>query len=186
MHHEINRYAQLIGYLYFPETQNLGISISPIVNCLKSNQLKIKLKKQMSYQFFSCTYPILICAETFNDSMRKEVYLNFHKLDWQAQPTFISSSILLSEVKKRLKDSTERIKYSRKYMLDNVQVCKTVFSSSIGVSFSRIDYILKNKAKTGTASPDRRGKHSPANKTPIKVKANAFKFPEKFPKYKSH
>ena len=50
----------------------------------------------------------------------------------------------------------------------------------------RATYVINNKGKERISSPDKRGKHLPANKIPIEVIEKVSSFLNEFPKYKSH
>ena len=75
---------------------------------------------------------------------------------------------------------------SVEYSLKGVRICKAVFCGTLGISKSRVTYVLNNKMKSGIVSPDKRGKRSPANKTPTEINVAINLFLDKFPKFKSH
>jgi hypothetical protein len=68
-------------------------------------------------------------------------------------------------------------------------VCKRVFCGILGISFGRLNYILKKKKNVPTGapvSPDKRGKHTPHNKLSNFIHNKIDVFLAEFPKYKSH
>jgi hypothetical protein len=74
----------------------------------------------------------------------------------------------------------------RQYFLGERNVCKAVYAATYGLSYNRIVYVLDNKTKSGTVSPDKRGRKTPANKIPDETLQLIVRFLDDFPKYKSH
>lgn len=72
------------------------------------------------------------------------------------------------------------------YKLKNMPVCKSVFTSTLGINRSRISYLFKCKSENGLPSPDRRGRKSPSNKIDPLTEERVIQFLTLFPKYKSH
>ena len=80
------------------------------------------------------------------------------------------------------KQKSRTIQY---YLMDR-RVCKRIFCSTFGISYNRIDYVLKWKNKNGLPLLDKRGKKIPGNKISHESVNKLNLFLENFPKFKSH
>ena len=70
--------------------------------------------------------------------------------------------------------------------MNNIPVCKSVYTSTLGINGNRITYLFKFKSKDGVTSPDRRGRKIPSNKIDPLTEERVVQFLTIFPKYKSH
>lgn len=69
------------------------------------------------------------------------------------------------------------------YFLGRRQVCRAVFLSTYGISSARIAYLVNRKSRDSAAlSPDRRGRHTPGNKTSPETEASIKAFLASFPR----
>ncbi|GFR61421.1 WS0399_0 protein [Elysia marginata] len=135
------------------------------------------------------------CTTKVPREVRKRIFEEYHAMaDWNSQTQFIVASVVVTDVKrKRLRkvpgeensDHVSRRATSRVFYLTSkkIQVCKPVFMSTLGITGKRVDYALRVKAipMTAIATPDRRGKKQPKNKTSAEVedriKAHINSFP---------
>ncbi|GFN99659.1 hypothetical protein PoB_002616500 [Plakobranchus ocellatus] len=125
------------------------------------------------------------CSIKVPKEVRKKIFDEFHGMaDWNSQTQFIVSSVVVTDVKrksKKLPDGESKASYtsrratSRVFYLtsEKIQVCKPVFMSTLGITGKRVDYALRFKAipLTAIATPDRRGRKEPKNKTSIATEA---------------
>lgn len=119
---------------------------------------------------------------------KAEIFENFWKLgNWNCQSNYIAKSVTLKPCKRRYKTNTQSVTrtVTRKYCLNGLNVCQNVFTSTLGINASRIEYCLKSKAKFGICSPDGRGKHNPRKNEEETIKSTQ-EFLNRFPKYHSH
>ena len=135
------------------------------------------------------------CTAKVPEEVRRKIFEEYHAMaDWNSQTQFIVASVVVTDVKrKRLRkipgednsDHVSRRATSRLFYLTSkkIQVCKPVFMSTLGITGKRVDYALRIKAipMTAIATPDRRGKKEPKNKTSVEVeeriKAHINTFP---------
>ena len=141
-----------------------------------------KLIRKKVFQMIDCKCR-RNCTAKVPKEVRKKIFEEYHAMaDWNSQTQFIVASVVVTDVKrKRLRkapgdetpDHVSRRASSRVFYLTNkkIQVCKTVFMSTLGITGKRVDYALRVKAipMTAIATPDRRGKKQPKNKTPVEA-----------------
>ncbi|XP_068237627.1 uncharacterized protein [Palaemon carinicauda] len=111
-----------------------------------------------------------------NLEIRKKIFSDFWSLaDFSLQNAYIAEKVILAPVLKKCGDKASD-KFaktcSRNYYIklkeggDDVRVCKTAFLNLHGLSNGRVDRVLQAVAcKSPYALQDRRGHHSPKNKT---------------------
>lgn len=145
------------------------------------------------------------CTAKVPKEVRKKIFEEYHAMaDWNSQTQFIVASVVVTDIKRRrpakipgveVPDHVSRRGQTRVFYLTNkkIQVCKTVFMTTLGITGKRVDYALRVKAipLTAIATPDRRGKKEPKNKTSAEVeeriRAHIHSFPRVGPgdKYSS-
>lgn len=117
--------------------------------------------------------------------------------DFNTQNSYLCGCVKVIEPKRRstpraaTSATPSRRLYSRVFYLNNkgisVEVCKTIFLRTYGISNGRMDRALRSQAKeSGSPHMDQRGRHEPKNKTPDAVINVIKQHIESFPKYKSH
>ncbi|RUS87753.1 hypothetical protein EGW08_004499 [Elysia chlorotica] len=153
-----------------------------------------KLVRKKVFQMIDCKCR-RNCTTKVPEEVRRKIFEEYHAMaDWNSQTQFIVASVVVTDVKrKRLRTPGEedngghvsRRATSRLFYLTSkkIQVCKTVFMSTLGITGKRVDYALRIKAipMTAIATPDRRGKKEPKNKTSVeaevRIKAHINTFP---------
>ena len=99
----------------------------------------------------------------------------------------------MSEIARKYTHSaTSRRANTHSYYLPHEQgrppheVCKTYFEDTLQICDGKITTVLKKKALTGTLEPDKRGRHTPHNKTDAISEEYVCNFIKSFPAYVSH
>jgi len=87
--------------------------------------------------------------------------------------------------------ATSRRANTRSYYLPDEQdhpheVCKTNFKDTLQICDGKISTVLKKKALTGTLEPDKRGRHTPHNKTDAISEEYVCNFIRSFPAFLCH
>uniref|UniRef100_A0A2H1V0H9 SFRICE_000696 n=1 Tax=Spodoptera frugiperda TaxID=7108 RepID=A0A2H1V0H9_SPOFR len=136
----------------------------------------------------------LKCNERINDSIRQLIYQKYYaeEMTWDLKRQFIISRV--SEVqtarsRRRDPDQPPKRAYTLNYTFlidENVEkVCKKFFLNTLAISETVVRNAVK-KSSQGFVHADRRGRHSPPNKTADIVKETVRKHIGKIPKYESH
>ncbi|XP_042879155.1 uncharacterized protein LOC122257733 isoform X2 [Penaeus japonicus] len=135
-----------------------------------------KLKEEKHYVDKQCGCKYRCIPEIGSEETRRQVFMNFWKFgDFTKQNEYIAQKVVLVPVMQRERDKVPE-KFTRTYTrIYNVQmkpsekavrVCKTAFLQLHGVSNGRVDRVLQAVAcESPFALKDRRGNHSPKNKT---------------------
>ena len=128
------------------------------------------------------------CNSSISTERRKQVFENFYSLDWSLKNVFIVGQIIVSEIaRKYTQSSTSRRANTRSYYLPDEQgrppheVCKTYFKDTLQICDGKITTVLKKKALTGTLELDKRGRHTPHNKTDAISEEYVCNFIKSFP-----
>ena len=82
--------------------------------------------------------------------------------------------------------SSKRRAISRVYHLDTKCVCKAFFQKTLAIGGRMVDTALKSLSSGTFASFDRRGKHTPHNKTPDAIIEDVRNHIESFPTVEAH
>ncbi|KAK0183179.1 hypothetical protein PV327_001246 [Microctonus hyperodae] len=136
----------------------------------------------------------LKCYEFINPEIQTEVHNKFYRLaDFNLQTTYIFSQVKVKPVARHYVSINEKSKLTtRQYYLpdkegNNVKICKNLFKKILMVSDGKLDRILKKKINSIKGVPkDQRGRHPPANKTPVEKIDEVCNFIETFPTFISH
>lgn len=135
-----------------------------------------KLKEEKHYVDKHCGCKYRCIPEIGSEDSRRQVFMNFWKFgNFTRQNEYIAQKVVLVPVMQRERDKVAE-KFTRTYTrIYNVQmkpgekpvrVCKTAFLQLHGVSNGRVDRVLQAVAcESPFALKDRRGNHSPKNKT---------------------
>ena len=75
---------------------------------------------------------------------------------------------------------------SLQYYLCVKRVCKNVFIKTLGISSSRLSYLIEKKSNSSVVSPDKRGRSAPGNKISDATLSTIKYFLNAIPKYISH
>lgn len=121
-----------------------------------------------------------------------EIFRYFYALDWTSKDAFISGQITVESTKRKFtKKEVSRRQKTRSYRLQDVhgndhRVCKVFFKSVLDVCDGKITKALQRKSASGTPVSDKRGRHTPHNKTNLEDTNYLKEFIRKFPVYESH
>ena len=135
------------------------------------------------------------CIKNITSEQLDQAFEGFWSLaSWSAQNTYISGLVSQRIVSRRYsqKGNDSRRKFTRDYFLSvstgTVKVCKTMFLATLDISNGRLSRALKSQLQTGNGTPigDRRGKHTPLNKTPQSRIEQVRNHISSFPTYASH
>lgn len=145
---------------------------------------KGKFVSAIVFKDHKCTCRYTDC-KTATLEEKKDVFKKFWEIGcWQTQEIFIRQTILVEETKRKTANSNK--KYSRKYFINKLHVCKEVYLKTLGIKNTRVDYCLNVKSKSGMCSPDKRGKQPSVNKTSTTKIEKVKKFLKDMPKFQSH
>lgn len=144
---------------------------------------KYKSAKEFFFAYCKCSYQ----CKTVSTVERLGLFQDFWNMRcWQSQSNFILSCVEVSAVKRStVGDKHSRRSNSRVFTLNNKRVCQYVFTKTLGVTSSRVNYCLNMKSYNKMCSPDKRGK-KPSSKTDPVVISGVRDFLSKIPKYESH
>nr|CAH7721052.1 unnamed protein product [Callosobruchus chinensis] len=119
------------------------------------------------------------CSEKISEEERKKI----HKQFWTNQKSidvkrqFIASHVQQLPIERRRERTSERKnkrQYTNRYTFESksrlINVCKTFFLNTLSISQQTVDTAISKKREGGILSPDKRGKHGPANKIPAEVR----------------
>nr|CAH7736374.1 unnamed protein product [Callosobruchus chinensis] len=138
------------------------------------------------------------CSEIITESTRQEIFNEYwnEKKHWDLKRQFIRSHVESKPiVRRRPRDNsknskTQTIKYffeiPFKHATKKVDVCKTYFLNTLGISETVVRNALKKQTVGGFVSRDMRGRHVPPNKLPEEVTNGVRAHIKSFPCYKSH
>lgn len=138
----------------------------------------------------NCTNCRYKCAENVTESIRENLFESFYdqSMTYERKRDFICRHVLVKATSKRYAKTYKH--NSRSYFLpvgNTLQrVCKQFFLRTLDVSDKMIRCTLARKVHGSFEGTDRRGKHTPVNKTP-EDKTNYIKSHiESFPVMQSH
>lgn len=129
------------------------------------------------------------CSQ-WTEEERQQQFDSYWKLDHQQKRDWIVSH---AEVKfpSRTKGDTRR-QFTINYFMElgengtKVPVCSQFFLATLNIGRRLVHYTLQNKLMGGTAKPDRRGTHRPANKTTNEMEEEVIIFISTLPAVPSH
>ncbi|CAG9814746.1 unnamed protein product [Phaedon cochleariae] len=139
-----------------------------------------------------CRVCKLNCPEKISEIRQMEIFRHFYAIDWTAKDAFISGQIIVEPAKRKFsKKEVSRRQKTRTYRLQDVdgndhRVCEVFFKSVLDVCDGKITKALKRKSASGTPVSDKRGRHTPHNKTNLEDTNYLKEFITKFPVYESH
>lgn len=148
---------------------------------------KIIEAKQIGQGCKSCRYK---CTEKFTEEVRQAIFNTYYdgNMTYERQIDFICQHIDVCPTSKRYAQTYKH--NSRTYFLpsgkERVRVCKQFFMRTLCVGDKLIRYTLSKKQHSGFAGADKRGKHTPSNKTDDTRKQYIKKHIESFPVVESH
>lgn len=137
----------------------------------------------------------LLCRNRIPEERRQIIYTNFWSpsktIDMRRQ--YIASSVAQVAIKRRREVTGERHRkrnYTNSYSFETggvkETVCKKFFLNTLSISQQTVDTAIKKKKDGGLVTPDKRGKHIPANKISEEVRNSVRNHISKFPTYESH
>lgn len=137
----------------------------------------------------------LSCKNRFPEERRQTIHSNF----WSPSKTvdmrrqYIASIVTQVPIKRRREKTGERRGkriftncYSFETEGKQETVCKKFFLNTLSISQQTVDTAVKKKKEGGIVTPDKRGRHQPANKISEEVRQNVRNHISKFPTYESH
>ncbi|KAF9822906.1 hypothetical protein SFRURICE_010435, partial [Spodoptera frugiperda] len=115
-----------------------------------------------------------------------KIFESFYKLEnYNTQNMFIAANVKEADVKRRMTNSNMKKKFSRKYLLDKVEVCRDLFVKTLGISTKRVNTALIKMRSQDFI--DRRGSKSGGkNKCSDEIVSQVRCHINSLPKYKSH
>lgn len=132
------------------------------------------------------------CQNKINEIRQKQIFHYYYALDWTSKDAFLSGQISVQPVKRKFtKKDVSRRQKTRSYRLQDEngidhKVCKNFFKNVLDVCDGKITKALNRKVVSGTPVLDKRGRHSPHNKSNHDDKNYLIQFIKKFPAYESH
>lgn len=126
------------------------------------------------------------CWEKIDSSRRQKIFEMFYRLEnYNTQNMFIAANINENEVKRRMTNSNMKKKFSRKYLLDKVEVCRDLYVKTLGVSSKRVNTALI-KIRSQDCMDKRGLKSGGKNKCNDEIVSQVKCHINSIPKYKSH
>lgn len=132
------------------------------------------------------------CSQRISEDRRRQIFEGFYNMDWNLKSSFLAGQIQVSSTKRKYtKNENSRRSKTRFYRLqdnngEDVTVCKKFFQDTLAVCDGTITNALKRQQDSGTPRTDRRGKHTPHNKTSSDQEQTVCSFIQQFPAYESH
>lgn len=138
------------------------------------------------------------CTEKIPDKLRKQIFKEYwsEEKNWDVKRQFVCSHIESKPTERRRpKDNSKNSKKQTiNYFFDipfegltkKVDVCKTYFVNTLGISETVVRNALKKQTAGGFVSRDMRGRHVPPNKLPEEVLNGVRAHIKSFPSYESH
>lgn len=132
------------------------------------------------------------CSENFTQNDRRQIFSGFWDIqDYRGQNNFLINNVdKISKKRKYTKNVNSQRSNSMEYHLNNNNKKKksvqTFFLSTLDISEKKVFNALKHVTEVGSAIDDKRGKHTPANKTNENIISSAFNFISNLPAVPSH
>ena len=132
------------------------------------------------------------CSQVFIEEERIEICRTFWSLDYDRQKDFYIGNIEQNlPIRKKLQTTKGNRQLSRSYFFKKgdkkVRICQTFFKNTLSISDGPIIHAFKTRSNMGVfEGPDKRGKHSPSNKTSADSLNFVKSHIEKFPVMESH
>lgn len=137
----------------------------------------------------------LSCKNRISEERRQIIHSNF----WSPSKTvdirrqYIASIVTQVPIKRRREKTGERRgkrTFTHCYTFETEgkkeTVCKKFFLNTLSISQQTVDTAIKKKKEGGIVTPDKRGRHQPANKISEEVRQHVRNHISKFPTYESH
>lgn len=144
----------------------------------------------------ACVKCRLNCSESFTDLDRIRLCKDYNNLDSYARKKeFLLSMVVKKKNRVRVRGGSDNRQKERAVSIDyffakdskRVQVCKKFFMGTLAIGHSPIHEAVKGCGESGQfAGMDKRGIHTPANKTKEKDMAVVREHIESFPRTPSH
>uniref|UniRef100_A0A1B0DBG1 Uncharacterized protein n=1 Tax=Phlebotomus papatasi TaxID=29031 RepID=A0A1B0DBG1_PHLPP len=135
------------------------------------------------------------CAKRIDILHQQQLFESFYQMSTSQKTLYIRGCVQQNSVKKRISDEmpimSQKLKktmnvYSLKDENDISQkICMTFFLKCLQVASSTVYCALASQLKNPTAV-EKRGKHTPKNKTPVEDRNFVIHFIQKIPAYESH
>ncbi|KAF9412137.1 hypothetical protein HW555_009267 [Spodoptera exigua] len=114
-----------------------------------------------------------------------KAFHNYKNIEVQPKNMYIAASVKEADVKRRMTNSNMKKKFSRKYLLDKVEVCRDLFVKTLGVSTKRVNTAL-TKMRSQDCLDKRGSKSGGKNKCSDELVSQVRCHINSLPKYKSH
>lgn len=135
------------------------------------------------------------CYEKIPPEKRLQIFNEFWKTcaSWDQRRQFIANNVT-KEQKRLMKThgnlDTDRRKFTYKYRLivnsECIKVCRVMFLNTLCIGEKFLKLSVEKQLDGGLVAPDRRGKHTPANKSPPVVTQSVIDHINMYPNYESH
>ena len=130
------------------------------------------------------------CRTNFPEEARIQIHKMYYELNVLQKKDFILKNVIRNMKKRCTVGPESRRKFTRKYTLpindSTKEVCKGFFLNTLDISYKFIRCTENAKSEIGTATKDRRGKVTPKNRTPPRMKQIVRQFIEGLPAVPSH
>ncbi|XP_072393562.1 uncharacterized protein [Diabrotica undecimpunctata] len=139
-----------------------------------------------------CDKCIYKCTENFAMELRQVICANYWKMDFKRKKDFILSNIQIFTLKRLVKKTQHKERSNAKhYFFENgnekIRVCRNFFCKTLSISMDVVTHAVINKDCIGTFSgDDKRGRHTPINKTRPELIQQVKSHIESFPSMESH
>lgn len=132
------------------------------------------------------------CNKNFSEQNRKDLCSGFWDIqDYRGQNNFIINNVdkvlpnrVYTKNNKSRRSST--LKYHLRKDNEKKRVCKIFFLSTLDLSEKKVSNALQKQTEVGSAIDDRRGRHTPGNKTNESIRKVAVDFISNLPAVPSH
>ena len=135
----------------------------------------------------SCIKCRFKCGENISEEQRQQIFDSYYSLgSYERQRDYICDMVRTVKPVRCKGYKTESHQYFLALGNEKHRVCRDFFMRTLDIGRKTIDYTLKRKAHGRFGGKDRRGKHSPANKTSEDQIRFVHQHIRSFPKMEAH
>ncbi|CAG9837700.1 unnamed protein product [Diabrotica balteata] len=144
-----------------------------------------KTVEKKEFKDFNCSCK-MNCYVKVTTNDREEQFNRYWELgDYNAQTAFIGALVHEGNKNRSYGETNSNRTYSRKYMLNKIQVCRNLFINTLGISIKRVNTAMK-KLRSSTLTDKRGQKQGGKNKISQERKQEIINQIDRIPKYVSH
>lgn len=182
----INKKLNRKGKVANVQNWKINVNKKKKVSGLAYASKKGSLRPAKVPKLIDCSNCCYNCTTNINEENRNEICREYWNLEFCRQKDFILRNVFENNIKRK-RVSNENRKHTRHYFLNGFRVCKPFFLKTLSISHGPVENALSNRGDSGMyQNQDKRGSHTPKNKTPDTV-LNAIKeHIESFPVMESH